>query len=191
MNKLLIGATTIALAIGGVAVAQAVTGQAAPAPMAAPHGGPGGMMRAADTNNDGAVSQAEAIAAVTKHFAAVDADKDGKITREEMKEARQKHRAEMMARWGGRGMHPGRDGHHGHHGRGGPNGPGGMMARLDTTADGKLTRAEFDAPFDRIDTNKDGIVDQAEHQAMREQIRERLMKRMAPSSAQPQAPTGQ
>lgn len=180
MKKLLIGGALAAIVIGGVAVAQAVN-NAPPPGMPIGHSG---MMRMADTNNDGAISRDEAVAAITKHFAMVDTNNDGKITREEMQAARDKRRAAMAARWGdrdgGRGMGwrhgpggPGPDGAGGP----GPRGPGRMLARLDTNHDGKLTRAEFDAPFEMIDANHDGVIDETERQAMR--------YRLAPPPATP------
>lgn len=48
------------------------------------------MMKMADTNNDGSVSQAEFTAAADKHFDMADANKDGKITKEEGEAAHQK-----------------------------------------------------------------------------------------------------
>lgn len=48
-------------------------------------GGPrgGGMMQLADTNKDGAISQAEFSAASLQHFDRADANKDGQVTKEE------------------------------------------------------------------------------------------------------------
>lgn len=60
-----------------------------------------------------------------------------------------------------------------------------MMTRLDSDRDGKITRAEFTAPFDRIDTNKDGVVDKAEQQAQRATMREAMQKRMMERRAAP------
>ncbi|MYL96284.1 hypothetical protein GR702_00660 [Novosphingobium sp. FGD1] len=62
------------------------------------HGRHGGMMmmaKQADTNNDGAISQAEFTAAAMKRFDAEDANKDGKVTKEERTAARQA----MKAKW--------------------------------------------------------------------------------------------
>ena len=51
-----------------------------------------------------------------------------------------------------------------------PRGPGGAMMRADANGDGIVTRAEAlaeaGARFDRIDTNHDGKIDQAELAAM-------------------------
>jgi len=64
-------------------------------------GGPrGGMMmeKQADTNNDGAVSQAEFVAAALKRFDAEDANHDGKVTKEERQAARAAKKAEWQAK---------------------------------------------------------------------------------------------
>lgn len=72
------------------------------------HGGPGrfggprgGMMmeKQADTNNDGAVTQAEFVAAALKRFDAQDTNHDGKVTTEERAAARKAHMDERKARW--------------------------------------------------------------------------------------------
>lgn len=153
MKRFLIGAGLAATLVGGFAIAQSGS---------LPGPGPRGL-RWADANGDGAITRAEATSAVTAHFDKVDTNKDGKVTRDEMDAARKAHRAAVMARFGDRGDRP-----HGHHGmrHGGRGGPGGMLAHLDADRDGKLSRAEFDAPFDRMDTNRDGFVDAAERQAM-------------------------
>lgn len=168
MKKFLIGGGALVLVVGGVAFANGGNGW-----RHGPFGGRALMLQAADTNGDGAIARDEAVAMVTRHFAMVDTNSDGKVTREEIMTAREKRHAAMAARWGGR--------------PGGPHGmfpaPGAMLARLDANDDGKLTRAEFDAPFDRIDANKDNIVDAAERQAM-----QRYVMPPPPSPASPPAP---
>lgn len=65
------------------------------------HGGHRGgmkMMKMADANNDGSVSQAEFTAAANKRFDMVDANKDGKITKEERDAAHQKMKEAWKAR---------------------------------------------------------------------------------------------
>lgn len=62
--------------------------------------GPGhgmNLLKMADTNNDGAVTKAEFMAAATKHFDEMDANKDGKVTKEERQAARQTMRAQWQA----------------------------------------------------------------------------------------------
>lgn len=61
-------------------------------------GGMGGMTRPADTNNDGAVSQAEFTAGALKMFDAADADKNGTVTQAERKAARDAMKAQWQAR---------------------------------------------------------------------------------------------
>jgi Ca2+-binding EF-hand superfamily protein len=63
-------------------------------------GGHGGAMmgmlgKMADTNNDGAITQAEFTAAALKHFDTIDADHNGTVTAAE----RQAARADMKAKW--------------------------------------------------------------------------------------------
>jgi hypothetical protein len=65
------------------------------------HHGHGGMMKMmamkADSNNDGAVSQAEFAAAAMQRFERADTNKDGQVTREERRTAH----AGMRGRWHG------------------------------------------------------------------------------------------
>lgn len=63
-------------------------------------GGGMNMLRMADTNNDGAVTLAEARAAATKHFDMLDADKNGVATKAEMQAMHAKNKAERKARRG-------------------------------------------------------------------------------------------
>jgi Ca2+-binding EF-hand superfamily protein len=60
-------------------------------------GGGMGMMKAADTNNDGAISQAEFTAGALKRFDAADANHDGTVTQAERKAARDAMRAQWKA----------------------------------------------------------------------------------------------
>ncbi|MFD2135292.1 hypothetical protein ACFSLT_08770 [Novosphingobium resinovorum] len=57
------------------------------------------MEKQADANNDGAVTQAEFIAAALKRFDAQDTNHDGKVTKEERAAARKAHMDERKARW--------------------------------------------------------------------------------------------
>ncbi|MBX9814549.1 MAG: hypothetical protein K2X76_07595, partial [Sphingomonas sp.] len=52
-------------------------------------------------------------------------------------------------------------------GFGGPGagGPGAGLRLLDRDGDGKITRAEYDAPFAQLDANRDGFVDATERAA--------------------------
>jgi Ca2+-binding EF-hand superfamily protein len=62
--------------------------------------GPGMMMAMADANKDGAVTQAEFMAAAMQRFDRADANKDGKVTKEERRSAWQAMREQMRARMG-------------------------------------------------------------------------------------------
>ena len=61
-------------------------------------GGRMGMAKAADTNNDGAISQAEFTAGALKMFDAADADKNGTVTQAERKAGRDAMKAQWQAR---------------------------------------------------------------------------------------------
>lgn len=108
-----------------------------------------------DTNDDGTLSFAEQAAGTTARFSRLDADGDGKLTPEEL--------APRHGRRGGPvGFAPDGD----------RPGPGAMaLQRLDTDGDGRITREEMraqaDQRFDRLDANRDGVIDQVELQAMR------------------------
>ena len=66
-------------------------------PMGMRHGGGrgmgGGMMRMADSNNDGRVTLAEAEAAALRHFDMMDVNRDGRVTPEERQQMRMQRRA--------------------------------------------------------------------------------------------------
>lgn len=64
------------------------------------HGRHGGMMmmRMADTDKDGAISQAEFTAAALQRFDSMDANKDGQVTKEERQAARQAMREQWKAK---------------------------------------------------------------------------------------------
>ncbi|ONF97618.1 EF-hand domain-containing protein [Sphingomonas jeddahensis] len=197
MKRLIMIAALAATGIAGVAgVAAAQT----PAPAATVKRGPG----AADTNGDGVVTRAEAIAAGDALFARLDRNNDGKIsaderpgrrganktdmTREQFRESALKRferadankdgqidRAERQA------LRSKRRGHRGGHGSG-----LGMMMRADANRDGTLTKAEATAAasamFDRFDTNRDGRIDPTEQDAARDQMKMRRdARKVAPA----------
>ena len=56
--------------------------------------GHGGHFKRMDTDNDGKVSRAEAVAAAEAAFARADANQDGFVTAEEMKAAHKSHRGQ-------------------------------------------------------------------------------------------------
>lgn len=102
-----------------------------------------------DANGDGGIDRSEAARhpRLAGKFDELDKNKDGKLAKEEMP----RHR--------GRGF--GRNDH----------GPHGMMMKLDTDKDGRISRAESAAGegklashFDRMDANKDGFIDRADHE---------------------------
>ncbi len=109
-----------------------------------------------DANNDGVVDRQEAAAhpRLAQRFDELDKNKDGKLQREEMPQPRHGAR-----HGGGRhaGMHGQRD--------------GGFMRGMDTDHDGRISAAEYQANFARLDVNKDGYIDQADRQARAEQRR--------------------
>lgn len=183
------------LFIGGGAVATAAI--AAAVAFAAP-----GQMGKADTNGDGLLSKAEVTAMANTHFTKMDVNADGQINAAD-REAKQKAKfgemdtdkngniseaeftaahAARMAERGERGE--GKMGRHhqgrGHHGAGkGRHGGGMKMLKMaDANGDKTITKAEMtaavDAHFAKADTNKDGQISNAEHDAMRSAMRERM-----------------
>jgi len=66
-------------------------------------GGAGAMLRMADTNNDGAITRDEAMAAAVKVFDRMDANKDGQVTRAERQAAMQAMGQATGARMRGNG----------------------------------------------------------------------------------------
>jgi len=98
----------------------------------------------ADANGDGVVTREEMLADVDARFAKLDANHDGKITADER---------QVFAE-GSRG--------------------GRMMGRTDANGDGAVTldeqHAQANKRFDRIDTNHDGKIDQAERDAVMQRM---------------------
>jgi len=151
-------------------------------------------LMAADTDQDGKISRAEYLAQSEARFAKLDANGDGQISGDEMRAAMERMHEAMGGRHGpGHMMPPGGSGGPRHHG-------GGMLERLDTNHDGKISRDEMRAPvdrhFDKLDTNHDGFVDQAEMDAARAKMKERMGKmRMRhaqpPGDTPPPPPPGQ
>ena len=178
--------------IGGGAVATAAI--AAAVAFAAP-----GQMGKADANGDGSLSKAEVTAMANTHFTKMDVNADGQINAAD-REAKHKAKfgeidtdkngsiseaeftaahAARMAERGGRGEgkmgrhHEGRGHHGGRHGGGMK-----MLKMADANGDKTITKAEMtaaaDAHFAKADTNKDGEISSAEHDAMRSAMRERM-----------------
>ncbi len=183
------------LLIGGGAVATAAI--AAAVAFAAP-----GQMSKADTNGDGSLSKLEVTAMANTPFTKMDVNADGQINAAD-REAKQKAKfgeidtdkngsiseaeftaahAARMAERGERGegkMRGHREGR-GHHGMGKGHHGGGMkmLKMADANGDKTITKAEMtaavDAHFAKADSNKDGQISSAEHDAMRSAMRERM-----------------
>jgi hypothetical protein len=160
-------ALALVMAAGGWLGTGAIAQTMAP-PAPPQHGG--GLLRA-DTDHDGTVTRAEMIADAEARFAAMDADKDGKVTAMERDAAREAMRAQRRDGTGG----------------GGPRGGGGYGMRGDPDGDGVLTRAEAvqraTTRFDRLDTNRDGLLDAAELAAARSTRGGRAMPAPTPAPA--------
>lgn len=171
-----------AAALAGIVMSSAACAQPAPQQNPSPTKVDRRAVRLGDGNGDGVVTRAEFLAQAAKRFDMMDANKDGQLTPEERKAARDTMRAERPGGPGGMGpdgMGPGGPGGDKAGGPGMPpppggagprglggGGGGGMLARLDTNGDGKVTRAEYAAPFDLLDANKDGFIDATERAAI-------------------------
>jgi Ca2+-binding EF-hand superfamily protein len=162
MAKVEIVAALLAFTVTGVAIAQS----SAPKPDPATRHG--------DMDGDGVISRAEFLANAAKRFDAMDTNKDGQLTADERKAAHEKKWAERPhpPRDAGMGAAPAAGpgvppppGAAGRRGPGGPGGGGAVLAMLDANGDGKITKAEFDGPFDRLDLNHDGVLDETELKA--------------------------
>ena len=150
---------TSKLKIGLAAAAAAVALTAGGATLYAQTSGLRGPMAKFDADSNGAITVAEARAGVAKMFAGADSNNDGRATHEE-----------MMAYHGKMGDHHRGERKGGHGGPGGKGGKGPM--HLDADGDGALTLAEaqggIEAHFAKIDSNRDGSVDEAELRAAHE-----------------------
>ena len=145
--------TTLKIGLAAAAIAALTAGGAA---LYAQSGGLRGPMAHFDADSNGAVTLAEARAGAAKMFAGADSNKDGRVTEEEMRAFHGKMGDHHRGRPEG-----------GHGGHGGPGGgkPGGPM-HLDADGDGALTLAEtqsgIEAHFAKIDSNRDGSINEAE-----------------------------
>ena len=137
--KSVLALTAIALASAATVVVAAPDGQQR-------HGAMLERIKAADTNNDGFISKAEAAALprLAKHFDEIDANRDGQVSFDEL-----------------RAFHAAKRGAHGAK----------MLKSIDTDGDGKVSKAEAlaaaAARFDRADANKDGFLTVEEMKAAR------------------------
>ncbi len=156
-KKVGLGIVALALALAGSAAVADKGGMSMPG-MGGPMGHMGGHMgmmgptfdfAAADANKDGKVTPEEFAAARAAMVAGIDTDKDGKLSVDELTamhlKAMEAAAKDMATR---------------------------MVKDLDADGDGKLSAAEMAAmpvppdAFQRADTNKDGVIDQAEADAM-------------------------
>ncbi len=144
---------TCALAVAALLAGAAMAGDK-------PHGDAHGMR--ADTDSDGRISRAEAIAAATEKsgdwFDKLDSDKDGYVTAEEMKQARETRRGEQKAHMEER------------------------FKEADANSDGQLSLDETQAKmprlaerFNSLDADKNGMLSKDE------------LKRGGPGRAKPQS----
>lgn len=113
-----------------------------------------------DTNRDGKVGRDEFLDRVKKEFARADLDNDGRITDDDLPPMMRGR--DVLKNGSGRGMG----------GRGGmADGMMGRMIEADANKDGIITLDEVVAAatkrFDQFDRNKDGAVDKADFDAMR------------------------
>lgn len=204
LRKIILAAALTGTALGGAAYAAQ---NAAPATPAAGthhlHRGHGDRLARIDTNHDGTITHAEAIAAAEARFARLDTNGDGTVTQQEMQANRAAMRAKWQERRAQRAAQGAPDGKAWSHR--GPHRHGMMLKRLDTNGDGVITRAEAQAEaqtaagkrFDRIDANHDGRIDQTEIAAAKAKMQARWQAMRAKAQAnpaaegQPSQPTGQ
>jgi Ca2+-binding EF-hand superfamily protein len=129
------------------------------------------MLRRFDANRDGKITKDEFMDQVRKRFAALDLNNDGRITDEDLPPML---RGRGILTSGGDGM-----------GMGGMHRRGGRFLRLlreaDTNHDGVVTLDEAlalaDKRFAMLDRNKDGVIDQADRDALRKETVDYRVKR--------------
>lgn len=200
MKKTILALTSIGLLAGTAAIAQAADRGAGPTTRAEVTQKTAERFKKMDLNGDGVVDLTDGELRRKQMLARIDTDGNGAISkaeREAAREARQVKRAEWREE---RGIEDkARDGKRGKRGmrgmRGGNRGQmggGGMMMRADANGDGRLTLAELQshalARFDRVDTNSDGTISDAErkaaHEARQAERRERIEQRRAQRAGQ-------
>lgn len=161
------------------------------------------MFERADINGDGVITAGERDGVKAEMFATLDADANGFVTAEEFEAAHEARREAMRARFAERrtdraergdsearpdGDRRSQRGGFGRRG-GGHHDP---VERLDTNADGMVSQAEFMAGqggqyLDKIDANGDGDITRAEAEAAHEKMRERMKERRAERAAKREA----
>ena len=122
-----------------------------------------------DANDDGTLNEGDKAAMLAKRFAAVDTDKNGAISQAEFMAAhdmRGEHRADRREK---RMEHAKMGKRHGR--EGGRDGRMDIMARADSNGDKAISQPEFraaaEARFAKADTNKDGSITPDERKAGR------------------------
>lgn len=156
MNRLILAVALAATA--GIAVAQS---QPAIVPPPADRRAPPAPLPPADPMGDKTLSRADFLADAGARFDQMDADHNGQLTPDERRAWHQRQRAALgdgPRRSVGNGYPPPPAGGPG----GAGSGPADRLARLDADGDGKLTRAEFAAPFAMLDRDGNGVIDASE-----------------------------
>ena len=138
-----------------------------------------GMLRRMGAGSDGKLTKENYRTEITRRFAELDLNGDGRIDDTDLPPMMRGRN--VLAHFGDAapsGMSPGMR-------HGGPaGGPMGWLRRLGVTAkDGAIARddvvAAADKQFDRLDRNKDGVVDQTDMAALRKEMLDYRIKRMA------------
>ena len=176
--SLILIASAVALAAGGIAYAQQAPAPERELTRAAVEQRSAQMFDRLDANHDGRLDQADRADRQKTRFDRVDSNHDGSVSyteftamharldgaRQERAGRRGGHR--MAARAFGRGRFAGR---------------GGMLRLADADKDGAITKAELQsaalARFDRLDANKDGTVTADEAKAARDSVRQQWQAR--------------
>ncbi len=188
LNRLALGLSLAALAVGGTAHAQQQMRNG-------PDSDGDGMVTRAeaqakaeqmfdrmDANHDGRLDSADRTAHLAAKFDGMDSDHNGQLSRDEFVAAHQPgaSRGEGMEGGHREGGHRGGDHMGGDH-MGGEM-PTMMMRMADANKDGAISRAEMNtamlARFDRSDTNHDGKLSKAEREAARAAMRQGMGQRM-------------
>jgi hypothetical protein len=128
-----------------------------------------------DADGNGVIEAGDRAARAKQRFIEMDTDKNGSVSEAEFETAYQAKTAEHEARRSARAE--GGEGRMGRkHKRGGHHGDVGKWGMADTNGDKAISRAEFDAAtlarFTKADTNGDGNITKEERQAARQLMRE-------------------
>jgi Ca2+-binding EF-hand superfamily protein len=133
-----------------------------------------------DANADGTLNEGDKTAMLAKRFAAIDTDKNGAISQAEFMAAHEMLGERRMSRREKRMEHRKMGKRHAR--EGGRDGRMDIMARADSNGDKAISQSEFraaaEARFAKADTNKDGSISPDERKAGR---KGRWNGRMAPA----------